>query len=1242
MPHAYTEDQLVEQPAIGLFAELGWTTVSALEESFGATGTLLRETKGEVVLVSRLRAALERLNPALPPEAITAAVDELVRDRSAMSLEAANREVYLLLKEGIRVSVADSEPPPQPSPKGRGSGASTPHPSPLPGRGGEGVRSKGGGQKTERVRVVDWEHPANNDFLLVSQFSVTGALYTCRPDLVGFINGLPLVVVELKKPGVPARAAFDENLTHYKQQVPALFWYNALLIASNGTDSRVGSLTAGWGRFFEWKRIEREDEPRRVSLEVMLRGTCEPSRLLDLVENFTLFSEHKAGLVKIIGQNHQVLGVNKAIAAMLAARKAGDGRGGVVWHTQGSGKSYSMVFFAQKVLRKVPGNWTFVIATDRVELDDQIAKTFKATGAVSEAEGDQCHAVSGAHLRELLRGNHRYVFTLIHKFRPETPSSPALLPGGEGSFPLPLGEGAQHYRGGLQYAGLVERARELRKKQTPAENIAWELLRDRRFAGLKFRRQHQVNHYIADFFCAEHQLDIELDGEIHKSPEVMEKDATRDAMLNALGFNVLRFPNQVVLDHPEQFLARVAEEIGLPSSSGRGAGGEGHMPVLCDRPDVIVLADEAHRSQYDTLALNMRAALPKAIFIAFTGTPLIVGEERTKEVFGDYVSIYDFQQSVEDGATVPLFYENRTPELQLVNPDLNEDIYGLIEAAELDPEQEAKLERELSRQYHILTRDDRLETVAQDIVRHFLGRGFVGKAMVVSIDKATALKMHDKVRKHWAVERERVEKELARYDLAADTKDELLDRLRILQTTDMALIVSPGQNEIAQMQKHGLDIVPHRKRMKESQPPLDEKFKDPEDPLRLVFVCAMWMTGFDAPSCSTMYLDKPLRNHTLMQTIARANRVFPGKHSGVIVDYANVFASLEKALAIYGAGKGGKNPVRDKQKLVEELRRAVDAAVLFCANRGVILAAIEQLRTGSMERLQRMDEAVNALISPDPLRREFFGHERLVSTLYSAVKPGPAALEFAGRVACVAAIADAIRAKLNPNPADISDVMGGINKLLDASITGVGMPAKPAPVMDLSKIDFEALRRRFKESKHKNTDLEILKAAIRAQLEKLIRLNKTRTDFQEKFEELVESYNAGSRNIEELFEELMRFSRNLSEEQQRHVRENMTEEELVIFDILTRPAPELSAEERTEVKKVARELLNRLKQLLVINWRQKSTARAQLRLAIEDVLDTGLPRIYLPELYQQKCSAVFEHVYESYADQGANTYVSAT
>ena len=1054
MAHAYSEQELVEQPAVALFAALGWKTVSARDEVFGADGTLGRETSGDVVLCGRLLACLERLNPTVPSEAIQNAADEISRDRSAMLLPQANREVYRLLKEGITVSGPDQER---------------------------------GGQRTDRVRLIDWDHPENNDFLLASQFSVTGTLYTCRPDLVGFVNGLPLVVIELKKPGVPARAAFDDNLTSYKHPqngIPALFVYNALLIASNGTDSRVGSLTADWERFFEWKRIEREDEPRRVSLEVLLRGTCDKARLLDLVENFTLFSEHKAGLVKIIGQNHQFLGVNNAIASALEARKLGHGRGGVFWQTQGSGKSFSMVFFAQKMLRKVPGNWTFVVVTDRVELDEQIAKTFATCGAVTDAK--QAHASSGDHLRQMLRGNHRYVFTLIQKF------------------------------------------------QTPE--------------------------------------------------------------------------------------------------------------MLCDRPDVIVLTDEAHRGQYDTMALNMRSALPRALFLAFTGTPLIAGEEKTKGVFGDYVSIYDFQQSVEDGATVPLFYENRTPELELVNPELNEDIYRLIEEAELDPAQEEKLERELSRQYHLITRDDRLETVAADIVRHFLGRGFAGKAMVVSIDKATALRMHDKVRKHWQLERERVEKELARLtsyraESAPSTVAELRARLAALKTTDMAVIVSPGQNEIEQMRLRGLEIVEHRQRMNGSQPPLEEKFKDPDDPLRLVFVCAMWLTGFDAPSCSTVYLDKPMRNHTLMQTIARANRVFPGKHSGVIVDYANVFASLEKALAIYGAGKdGGQSPVSDKSVLVEQLREAIAAMATFCTERGVHLEKIENTTAGSMEVLGMIDDAVNSLISPDDTRRQFFAHERVCSRLFGAIKPHPAAVEFALRLATVRTIADAIRAAQSGGPVNIDDIRSRVNEVLDDSIIGHEIPSAPGPGIDLSKIDFEALRVRFEKSNHQNTELEALKTAVRAQLDKLIRLNKTRRDFAERFEELIESYNAGSRGIQELFEELRKLGMSLTQEQDRYLREKLTEEELVIFDILTRPAPEMSAEERDEVKKVARELLDRVKNLLVLDWRRRTESRSQVKLAIEDVLDTGLPRVFTPEIYRGKCSAVFEHVYESYPERGMGVY----
>jgi type I restriction enzyme R subunit len=1047
-PHAWTEDQLVEQPALELLGALGWQPVQAMDETFGASDTLGRETKSDVVLVPRLRGALHRLNPDAPTDAIATAIDELTRDRSAMTLVAANREVYRLLKDGVATTIPD----------------------PVH-----------GGDRIERLRVIDWDDPLRNDYLAVTQLSVTGPLYTCRPDLVCFVNGLPLVVIEFKTPGVPARAALDENLTHYKAQVPLLFWYNAFIIASNGTSSRVGSITANWDRCFEWKRVAREDEQRRVSLEVMLRGTCDPVRLLDLVENFTLFSEHREGLIKIIAQNHQYLGVNNAVASMLEARERQHGRAGVFWQTQGSGKSFSMVFFAQKVLRKVPGNWSFVVVTDRTELDDQIARTFKAVGAVSATESDECHATSGAHLRDLLAGNYRYVFTLIHKFQ------------------------------------------------------------------------------------------------------------TQD--------------------------------------------------VLCDRADVVVLTDEAHRSQYDTLALNMRAALPRALFLAFTGTPLIAGEERTRDVFGDYVSIYDFQQSVEDNATVRLFYENRTPELQLVNPDLNDELYELIENAQLDEEQEARLERELGRQYHILTRDERLDAVAQDIVRHFLGRGFIGKAMVVSLDKATALRMHDKVRRQWVAEISRVREELAAlaYLPAHERNDganvarhmELEARLHVLTTTDMALVVSPGQNEIAEMRQLGLDIEPHRRRMHDSQPPLDEKFKNPADPLRIVFVCAMWLTGFDAPSCSTVYLDKPMRNHTLMQTIARANRIYPGKHSGIIVDYANVFMSLERALAIYGAGVPGRSPVRDKSELVDELRHALGEATSFCVRHGVELQSIESI-PGGMDRLQAVADAVDALISPEAVRRDFLGHERLISLLFRAVKPDPVVAEFAPRVACIRTISESIRARVSPGAPDISGIMGDISSLLDRSITGMHIHEAGPPPLDLSRIDFAALAQRFKDAKHRNTELEVLKAAIRARLEEMVHVNRTRVDFVEKFEELIQSYNAGSRSIEDLFEDLLSLSRSLTEEQERHVRENLTEEELVIFDILTRPAPELTSEERAELRKVARDLLARVKELLVLNWRQKVSARSRVQDAIEDVLDNSLPGSYDTDLFERKCAAVFEHVYERY------------
>jgi type I restriction enzyme R subunit len=1035
-----TEDHLIEQPAIQLMEhELGWDSVNAYDEWAGGTSDLGREAKREVVLTGRLRPSLQCLNPDLPAEAVEGAVEELTRDRSALSLVEANREIDKLLRDGVKVSFPDRE-----------------H----------------GGQRVEVVRVIDWDDAEANDFLLVSQFWISGDLYTRRTDLIGFVNGLPLVLIELKKPGVNAREAYDKNLADYKETIPQLFHYNGILLVSNGVQSKIGSLTATWEHFGDWKKVAAEEDTPDISLNTLLRGTCEKTRLLDLVENFSRFSENKGSVTKLVARNHQFLGVNRAVEALKFCK---DGRVGVFWHTQGSGKSYSMVFFAEKVFRKLKGNWTFVVITDRTELDTQIYRTFSTCGAASEL----CQATSASHLRDLLRADHRYVFTLIHKFRTEP-------------------------------------------------------------------------------------------GTLH--------------------------------------------------------------PVLSERNDIVVLTDEAHRSQYDTLAMNMRTALPNAKFVAFTGTPLIVGEERTREVFGDYVSVYNFRQSVEDGATVPLFYENRTPELQITNPELNDEIYQVIDQAGLDDDQEEKLKKVLGKCYHLITRDDRLDAVAKDIVSHFLNRGYQGKAMVVSIDKLTTLRMYEKVMAEWEAEKARVLKALdgmagIHPDFAA-----LNARLVNLQETDMAVVVSPGQNEISEMKEKGFDILPHRERMVKED--LEEKFKNPADPFRLVFVCAMWLTGFDAPSCSTLYLDKPMRGHTLMQTIARANRVYGDKVNGLIVDYANVFQELEKALAIYGSGTGGgEMPVKDKKELVEALRVALDQVAEFCRKQNVDLAAI----LDSSNKF--FIPAVNQLLRTDEVSAAFLGHANDVARLYKAVMPDPVIPTYAPKAQVVAELAKAVRA--DKEPVNITEVMAAISGVLDGAVIAEPHiePGEVAKTIDLSKIDFEVLTRKFEKTPNKNIEAQQLRALIERKLDNLIRLNTSRYDFLDRFQKMIEAYNSGALSIEQLFSELVSFTQDLSDEEQRHLREQISEEELAVFDILTRPGPDLTPHETESIKKVCKDLLAKLKtEKLVLAWRTKRTTRAAVRVEIEKMLDSGLPEKYTTDLFEQKCGVLFQHVLEKYPESGESVY----
>ena len=910
-------------------------------------------------------------------------------------------------------------------------------------------------------------------------------MYTRRTDLLGFVNGIPLIFIELKASRERVEFAYQNNFCDYRKEIPQLFWYNGIVILSNGSISKIGSLTATWEYFSDWKKINSEGEAGIISLDTMIRGTCDKTKLLDIVENFTLFSEEQGGLIKLVAKNHQYLGVNSCLEAVENIRE-NQGKLGVFWHTQGSGKSFSMQFFSQKVHRTVEGNWTFVVITDREDLDDQIYKNFAKTGAVTEPE-KEVRANSGEHLKQLLTEDHRYVFTLIQKFRTKK---------------------------GDRY------------------------------------------------------------------------------------------------------------------------------PKLSDRDDVIVIADEAHRSQYDSFAGNMRTALPKAGFIGFTGTPLLVGEEATRREFGDYISIYNFRQSIEDGATVPLFYENRIPQLELTNSELNEEIADAIESADLDEAQENKLEREFSREYHLITRDERLEEIAKDIVTHFLGRGYQGKAMVVSIDRFTAVTMYNKVQHYWQQQLTELQNQLT---TASDSeREQLTARIQHLEETDMAVVISSSQNEEEAFKKKGLTIKPHRQRLTKEKPGLDVKFKDASNKVRIVFVCAMWMTGFDAPSCSTIYLDKPMRNHTLMQTIARANRVFGEKVNGLIVDYIGVFRDLQKALAIYGSASGGgveagDTPVQSKQALVDELRNAIAQTLQFCSDRGINFDQI-QTTTQAFARTKLWNDAVEAILVNDDSKQRYLALTQNVTKLYKAILPDPAAGEFNPTLYAFGEITK--RIKNLASPVDITEVKAAVEEILDESIgTLKYVIPESNQIIDLSQIDFDALKAQFNKG-YKRTEAEKLKGAIASQLTQMVRLNKSRMNYLDKFQHMIDEYNAGSRNVETFFTELVEFAQELKVEDKRAIAENLEEEELAIVDLLTKPDITLTEKEKLDVKKVAKNLLETLKQeKLVLDWRRRQKTKADVKVTIEVILDQ-LPESYPTEVYQRKCEEVYQHVYESYSGAGLSIYTT--
>lgn len=1050
----FNEDTLAQETTVNyLRDQLGWDSVYAYNsETLGPEGTLGRKDETEVVLTRHLGEALTKLNPGLPVDAYKSSIRKITEATVSQTLLLTNRERYEMLRDGVVVEYRDAK----------------------------------GDLKKERLRIFDFDNPENNHFLAVRELWIKGVLYRRRADVIGFVNGIPLVFMELKAPNRDLQRAYNENLSDYKDTIPHLFEHNAFIVLGNGIAAKYGSLSSKYKHYREWKRLE-EGDAGVVDMETLLKGVCSKKALLDIFENFVLFDDSAGAVVKIVAQNQQVLGVNRAIEAV-RDRKARDGRLGVFWHTQGAGKSYSIVFFTRKVHRRIGANFTFLVLTDRDDLDSQIYKTFAGCRVVDN-DKSPCRAGSGVELRSFLEEHNKaFIFSLIQKFN---------------------------------------------QKVAPGEAYS---LRD----------------------------------------------------------------------------------------------------------DVIVVTDEAHRTQYGELALNLRNALPNASYIGFTGTPLFSGDEITKRVFGGYVSRYNFQRAVEDGATVPLYYDARGDKLGVAVTDLNERIAEKLEQLELeDIDVEQRLERELKRDYHVITAEKRLDLIAKDFVEHFSTEWESGKAMFVAIDKITAVRMHKLIWKYWLERIGELEKALGQ---AADEQD-LVYRQRQLswmRETLSAVVISEEQGEVEKFRKWDLDIISHRRLMKEGflgadgrRVDVEDAFKSDTHPFRIVIVCAMWLTGFDVPSLSTLYLDKPLKAHTLMQAIARANRVSEGKNNGLIVDYGGILKSLRKALATF-AGESGEgdvpdevDPVRPEEELLDDLGEAIAMVRAFLVERQGTLDSV--IGSAGFERnaaLVRVKEAIN---ENDESRKRFEILAREVFAKFKACLTMKGVNDYRTDVAAINFIYKSLQE--DREAADISGIMRELHAVIDqAIIPRADEAAKPNKLFDISAIDFDRLRAEFERRPTKRTDTLSLMDAVERRLERMLRENPTRTNFQTHYEEIVAAYNGEKDRItiEATFEALLKLVSALDDEAERAMREGLAPETLTLFDLLKKP--DLKKVEIDRIKKVAVSLLATLEERKgeIDDWRAKEATRDLMRQTIYDFLwndQTGLPESYTPEEISQKSEVVFSHVY---------------
>jgi type I restriction enzyme R subunit len=1011
-------ESLVEDAALAWLESLGWAIKHGPDI---APGELFAERADytQVVLEQRLRDALARLNPALPPEALEDAFHRLTRPEGA-TLEARNRAFHRMLVDGVTVEYR--------RPDGSIAGA--------------------------QARVLAFDDPENNDCLAVNQFTVSEGQHTRRPDIVLFVNGLPLAIIELKNPADEEATIWTafQQLQTYKAELPTLFSFNELLVISDGVEARIGTLTAGREWFKQWRTISGEQvEDVGVSqLEVLLRGVCEQRLLLELIRDFIVFEDDGSGrLDKKVAGYHQFHAVRVGVAETLRAvqlqaavhrvaeprggyeagrqpgGKPGDRRIGVVWHTQGSGKSLTMAFYAGRIVREgAMANPTIVVLTDRIDLDGQLFGTFSRCQDLLRQPPVQ--AESRADLRDKLRvASGGVVFTTIQKFFPEE-------------------KGDRH-------------------------------------------------------------------------------------------------------------------------------------PVLSERANIVVIADEAHRSQYDFIdgyAKHMRDALPHASFIGFTGTPLELTDKNTRAVFGEYISVYDIQCAVLDGATVPIYYESRLAKLDLdedERPKIDPDFEEVTEDEEV--ERKEKLKSKWAQLEAIVGAQKRLRLVAQDIVNHIERRleAIDGKAMVVCMSRRICMELHD---------------EIVRLRPAWYHEDDAKGVLKVVMTGN----ASEGPR------------VAHHARNKARRVALAKRFRDPNDPFKVVIVRDMWLTGFDCPTLHTMYVDKPMRGHGLMQAIARVNRVFRDKPGGLVVDYLGLAHELKAALATYTESGGTGRTAIDQQEAV-----------------AVMLAKYEVCRdlfhgfdwstwtSGAPEQcVSLLPAAQEHILAQENGKDRLLNAVRDLSQAFALAVPHEEALRIRDDVAFFQAVRASL-AKRAPVEAKTEEELDhAIRQIVSRAVAAEGVVDIFAAA-GLKKPDISILSEAFlaevRGMPQKNLAVDLLQKLLAGEIRARRRKNVVQArSFAEMLEQAIRRYQNRTIEAAQVIEELIQLAKEMREADRRGEELALTDEELAFYDALETNDSAVKVLGDATLRTIAQELVRTVRNNVKVDWTIRENVRAHLRVMVKRVL----------------------------------------